>query len=124
MIFYNDNDMVTVSSFGTPHGASEWHVMARTERGLDVPEEMDRLWSDCESALSAHGLSDDTLVFTRFYLSDPPNQCEYLAASKVYAHALSGAVSAVRQCPAEGGSVAMYAYHVRGRNGADRKSVV
>jgi enamine deaminase RidA (YjgF/YER057c/UK114 family) len=116
--------MVMVSSFETPSGASEWHVMARTGCGRDVPGEIDRLGGACKAALSDHGLGDDTLVFTRFYLSDPPNQREFLDGSSVYAHALSGAVSVIRQYPAEGGSVAMYAYHVRGRDKAFPKKKV
>ncbi len=117
MNFFGGNDIVMVSSFGTPSGLTEWHIMARTERGHDVSDELERIWDAYHATLDSHGLGDDTLVFTRLYLSDPPNQIEILKNSRVYSRARSGAVSVIRQCPAEGGSTAMYAYHARGRNG-------
>ncbi len=123
MTFLTDGTAM-VSSFDTPRGASEWHIMVRTDSGRDVPGEMDRMWEAYEGALSGHGLDGDTLVFTRFYLSDPPNQREFLHKSKVFGHARAGAVSVIRQCPAEGGSAAMFACHVRGRNGAFPKKKV
>jgi len=113
LTFFSFGNAVQGSTFLTADGAEEFHITVRTSEGADFSYEMDELHESYENALRALGLSADTQAFSRFFLGDIVNQKELLVRSRAFETARQGAVSAIQQCPISGGSVSLYAYHVR-----------
>jgi enamine deaminase RidA (YjgF/YER057c/UK114 family) len=114
--FFRVGDTVRGSCFKTPEGAEEWFFTVHPGERTDFLRELDELSVAYAEALEAQGLSGNPAVFSRFYLSDIANQQEHLLRSKAYADVSRGAVSVIQQCPLNGGSVSLLAYHVRQGN--------
>lgn len=113
LTFLSLGDTVQGSSFATKDGDEEFHITVRTNEGTDFNCELEALYESYTNALHALGLTTDTQTFSRFYIGDIVNQKELLVRSRVFETARLGAVSVVQQCPVNGGSVVLYAYHVR-----------
>ena len=113
--------MTKYSSFTSPDGENEHFISISSERNSDFSECLESFYESYVSTLKEIGLTQDTQVFCRFYLSDIANQKEELLKSKIFKFSKKGAYSIIQQCPLDGGSISMLSYHIEG---AKKKNVL
>ena len=117
------NEMVASSCFATPEGADEFYLTCETGEMVSFEKALIKLRENYIHALQKLGLSEKTLVFCRFFLSNIINQKDALRASDIFGLVKRGAVSVIQQSPCAPGSVALLAYHARGKNRSFHKSI-
>lgn len=115
---------VAYRTFATVDGCEECYFVIQSSPDRTFEEALAELQTRYCATTERHALSSETVVFTRFYLSDITNQKDALRSSRLLAMVSSGAVSTIEQRPLRGGHIAMLCYHLRPRRGAVRKSVV
>ena len=108
-------ERVRCSSFSTKDGADEFFLSIDTQADIPFSESLERLYQTYMIALKECGLSTDTQVFPRYYLSDIANQRTELGQSKIFKFSQNGAYSVIQQCPLNGGSISLFVYHIKGR---------
>jgi enamine deaminase RidA (YjgF/YER057c/UK114 family) len=59
-------------------------------------------------------LNDETMIFSRLFVSDYVNQKGLLDASPLVERLRTGALSVIEEAPVDGGPVALLSYHIRG----------
>jgi enamine deaminase RidA (YjgF/YER057c/UK114 family) len=114
--FHSIGEHVKGSSFRTSEGADEFYLMINSSEESTFSGELDHLFDSYMTAMDNYGLSEDTLVFSRFYISDIANQKKKLRESKIFAVSQKGAVSTIQQCPVKNGSLSLLVYHVKKDN--------
>lgn len=123
MNFFSDDDIIKGSIFSTPHGATEIFFTIHTNEEKSFTDELTSLHETYLSVEKKYGLSEETLVFSRFYLSDIANQKEELRHSQIFKDIDKGAVSAIQQCPVDNGSIRLLAHHIKTNNSPLNKEV-
>lgn len=96
----------------------ESFVFAEASKGLTFDESLRLLFQDYQKSIDSKGLSGDTEVYIRFYLSDITNQSVALRQQLLRRQAEQTAYSFVGQAPASGSKVSLIAYHLRSPRGA------
>jgi enamine deaminase RidA (YjgF/YER057c/UK114 family) len=91
---------VHTSHFASPVGCAEYYLLVQPERGLGFADSLEHVLNDLRDAMKQRGLNDDSLVFTRIFLSDIENQKSALKKSELYSLLHNGAISIVGQTPA------------------------
>ena len=81
--FHSIGEHVKGSSFRTSEGADEFYLMINSSEESTFSGELDHLFDSYMTAMDNYGLSEDTLVFSRFYISDIANQKKKLRESKI-----------------------------------------
>ncbi|ABK98434.1 Rid family hydrolase [Pelobacter propionicus] len=106
-----DTVRITASSF-CRNRVSELHLMAVSDNQKAFSGQMEDILGAVTEYLSAHGIPNSSVVFTRFFLSDYANQAEELSFIVDYVTSVFGdcAVSIVQQPPAASGKIAVWAY--------------
>ncbi|MFC1650214.1 Rid family hydrolase [Candidatus Latescibacterota bacterium] len=122
--FFTSGNFVKGSSATTSGGAGEFFLTISSDEKESFSGELDSLHDSYMSALKEYGLSDDTLVFSRFFMSDIANRKNILEESKIYKTARNGAVSVIQQPPVDGGSVSLLTYHIKSGDGALKKTLL
>ena len=107
------NSLVKGSTFRTAEGAQEYFLSINSHEGESFEEELDALYNSYILAMETRGLSEETLVFGRFYMSDIANQKELLRESKIFKVLRKGAVSTIQQSPVFGGDISLLVYHIK-----------
>jgi enamine deaminase RidA (YjgF/YER057c/UK114 family) len=115
--------MVKSSCFTTPEGAEEIYLTCETGGAVSYEKSLIKLRENYAQALKKLGLSEETLIFSRFFLSDILNQKDALRASDIFSMVKNGAVSVIQQSPCTSDAIVLLAYHVRGKNGRFHKSI-
>lgn len=115
---------VRCSTFSTSSGVRECYltiISSESTTFKEATEELTVLYSD---ALMENGLDENTLQFTRFYLSDIVNDFNCLKESELFKLVQNGAVSCIQQSPILGGQLAMLVYHIKveNKNTLEKKS--
>lgn len=108
---------VKCSTFSTSSGVRECYFTIISSEGVtfkEATEELSQLYTD---ALMENGLDENTLQFTRFYLSDIVNDYNCLKESELFTLVQNGAVSCIQQSPICGGQLAMLVYHIKAEHG-------
>ncbi len=123
MDFFSDDDIIKGSIFSTPHGATEIFFTIHTNEEESFDDELASLHETYVSVEKKYGLSEETLVFSRFYLSDIANQKDELRHSQIFKDIDKGAVSVIQQCPVDNGSVRLLAHHIKTNNSPLNKEV-
>jgi len=114
---WNINKWVKCSSFrNNANGSEEFFFSVGTEKGASFKEGLKMLFKNYNAALRKCTLSQDTQIFSRYYLSDIANQKEELLQSRVYKLSQNGAYSVIQQCPLNRGSIAFFAYHIKDKS--------
>lgn len=116
-------DLITCSSFYTAEGAEEIFIKIESREESSFQRELDTLYENYCLAVEQCGLSEDTLVFGRFYVSDIANEKDILRASRVFQALRKGAVSTIQQCPVDGGSLNLLVYHIKQNGNGLKKEV-
>jgi enamine deaminase RidA (YjgF/YER057c/UK114 family) len=104
----------TCRSFRGSRGGTEHFIAVQAPPGIDLAMQLDLLERRYGQAVDSLGLSPQTAIFRRFFLSDITTQAPALEASGLVGNAESGpvAVSIVQQQPLPFSKVALLAYHI------------
>ncbi len=121
--FFVVGNLVKGSSFSTPEGAKEYFFTINSKEEISFCQELITLYDAYMMALEKCGLSDDTQIFSRFFLSDIANQKDNLLQSKIFNVARKGAVSIIQQCPLTGGSICLLVYHIKSNSNSFTKKI-
>jgi len=121
--FFSLGDVVKGSSFVTEGGTKEFYLAIDTKEEKSFIDELNSLYETYISAMETCGLSEDTLIFSRFYISDIANQKDIMRRSKIFDVLRSGAVSVIQQCPVYGGDVSLLMYHIKRDNTVLEKEI-
>jgi len=113
---FSMNDLVKVSCFCATENAKEYFLTINSKEEVSFSDELNTLYDSYMMAMEKCGLSEDTLVFGRFYISDISNQKDILRQSKIFETLRKGAVSVIQQCPVYDGSISLLAYHIKRNN--------
>jgi enamine deaminase RidA (YjgF/YER057c/UK114 family) len=111
-------DRAVLSTFGTPKGVREHSLVVTSDAKGDIFSQLAVITDKYDSALQSAGLSDETHLFTRVYLSDPANQSPIFRQSMLYERLKSGALSVMGQACLNGGAVSLISYHINSSHGA------
>lgn len=111
--FFTLGNYVRGSSFGIKEGTEEIFLTISTKEGISFPHELESLYETYMMTMEKFGLSDETLIFSRFYISDIANQKEILRESDIFNALQYGAVSVIQQCPVYGGDINLLIYHIK-----------
>ena len=127
--FFSLGNRVKGSSFksssgltGEP-GVEEVYLTIDTDEKASFADELNSLYSTYLKTAEQYSLSEDTLVFSRFYIADIANQKTVLRESEIFGILKNSAVSIIQQCPAFGGDVSLLVYHIKHDGHAFRKEV-
>jgi len=112
--FFSLGKYVKGSSFSIDKGAKEYYFTIDSKEDISFVHELNNIYDTYRMAMKECDLSDDTLVFCRFYISDIANQKDILREHDIYKElSRASAVSVIQQCPVSGGDVNLLMYHVR-----------
>jgi enamine deaminase RidA (YjgF/YER057c/UK114 family) len=107
------NDNASYSSFSTESGCDEVFVTLRTSGGISPAQALAELNSLYTEVLASAKLTNDTVLFSRLFVSDSINQQEAIRASKLCGRLKLGALSVIEQKPAGSGPLSLFSYHAR-----------
>ncbi|MFQ5775002.1 MAG: Rid family hydrolase [Kiloniellaceae bacterium] len=109
-----DNEGIASRSFRGRTGGAEHFIAVEAPGGLGLPEQIDRIEKRYARARNALGLTPDTAVFRRIFVSDVMNQVASVRESGLFGAPSDSpvAVSIVQQPPLLHSKVALLAYHV------------
>ena len=111
-----DESAAQVSCFKVEGGAAEYHLCVTPPYAPSFELELSELEKFYCSTLGELGLSDETAVFRRLFVSDYANQEDLLKRSPLVSSTQKAgpvAVSIVEQPPLPERRVALWAYHIR-----------
>ena len=109
------NVRVTTSRFNQNGGAEEIHLVATPVKSADISTQIKQIETAYQAALSDIGISPDTTVFRRLFVSDYINQAPALESwLLISSKEIEGscAVSIIEQPPLGQGKVVLWAYHI------------
>lgn len=109
---------VSFSQFTGASGVEEFNFMFTPTRYASFDKQLDWLESAYYAALSEHGLDSKSVVLSRFFCSDLPNQIKELR-TRTFSHPDSshkGSVSVVNQPPPAPAKVCMWVYGIKDPN--------
>jgi len=110
------NERCKCTHFDSAEGASEFFFVFDSNDEKTFTQELVQMNSDIALALSQFGLSADTTVFARFYLSDIANQRDELMRSDIFSECCRGAHAVVQQAPLDAGKITLLLYHIKGES--------
>jgi enamine deaminase RidA (YjgF/YER057c/UK114 family) len=102
---------------------NEHFFLVEAQPGQSFELQLERIEQLYHDAVSERCLSEDSVIYRRFFLSDAANQLEMLKQSKLYSdptQKIRAAVSVIQQPPVNGSKVALYAYHVDSKKGMEK----
>lgn len=111
--FFSLGKYVKGSSFGISESAKEFYFTIDSKEDISFIHELNNIYDTYMMAMEERGLSEDTLVFSRFYISDIANQKDILRQSDIFKALSNGALSVIQQCPVYGGDVSLLMYHIK-----------
>ena len=111
--FFSLGKYVKGSSFGISEGAKEYYLTIDSKEDISFIHELNNIYDTYMTAMEECGLSEDTLVFSRFYISDIANQKDILRQSDIFKVLSNSALSVIQQCPVYGGDVSLLMYHIK-----------
>lgn len=104
-----------ISRFRPANGCDEYFVLIRSKQEPSFDLSLKNVLRDYLRVIERNEIPHDTLVFSRFILSDIQNQKALLLESELFKFATSGAYSIIGQPPAfDGGGIYFLAYHITG----------
>lgn len=112
------DERVLVSSFYTGSGADEFFVTVTSAPRTDFRAALAEISDSYDKSLSECGLSHETQIFSRIFLSDMENHNQDLDKSQLSGTLQQSAFSCIEQPPLNSGPVALFSYHVKPKGGA------
>jgi enamine deaminase RidA (YjgF/YER057c/UK114 family) len=111
------DETIRCSSFATKQGAEEYNFTITTDEGSSIEKALTILNEKYMFVCKKLALSEETIVFCRFYVSDIANQKDTLLRAPLFHHVRQGAVSIIQQNPLTRDAVTLIAYHVKKNSG-------
>jgi len=115
------DDQVTYATFEGSAGVTEYYLAVHSREDHPFPEAVADVHARYHQALDALGLSGETQMFSRVFLSDIANQTDELSRSELFGFIRDGAYSVIQQCPLNSGDVSLFAYHFKKQSGVFQK---
>lgn len=113
------DETICGTSFVTERGAEEhYFTITTTGEAWSIDAALARLQIEYEKACTRLGLSEDTVIFCRFYLSDIANQKDAVLRSPLFKGVQVGVVSLIQQNPLTKDAVVLLVYHVKKNDGS------
>jgi enamine deaminase RidA (YjgF/YER057c/UK114 family) len=117
------NEYTRFSAFTSPDGCDEFFIAVDTQPGTPFIQALRELTESHSLALKRAGLSENTVVFSRLFVSDIVNQQKALSASPIFSQLMKSALSVIEQKPVNGAPMSLLSYHVRcGGTGLQRET--
>ncbi len=114
---WNINKWVKCLSFGSEaKGSEEFFLSVTTEANISFKDSLKMIFKNYKGVLKECGLSSDSQIFCRYYLSDIANQKAELEQSEIFNFTRGGAYSVIQQCPLNSGSIVLFIYHIKKKN--------
>ncbi|MGO4872649.1 MAG: Rid family hydrolase [Roseiarcus sp.] len=111
--------MVSIRTFGAGEGGREHFIVVEAAKSTDLPSQIRSVAESYRDAQARLGLSPDTAVFRRIFLSDALNQAALVRESAIFDDSV--AMSIVQQRPLCGAKVALLAYHIDSPQGLTKR---
>ncbi|MGO9444445.1 MAG: Rid family hydrolase [Thiobacillaceae bacterium] len=108
------DDRILSRSFRGATGGAEHFIVIKAPEAPGLKEQIQFLEERYQEALAQRGLSPETAVFRRIFLSDVLNQAGLVRESKLLDDAT--AVSIVQQPPGHGSKIELLAYHIESQD--------
>lgn len=114
-----------VRSFTGSRGGTEHYITVQAPANLGFTAQLDHVAGVYAEALQSTGLSRDSSIFRRIYLSDAPNQAALARETRLFSDPDAGpvAVAIVQQPPLPGSKVALLAYHITADHPIEKRTV-
>jgi enamine deaminase RidA (YjgF/YER057c/UK114 family) len=122
--FLSPDPSIRISLFSTAEGCDEVYLSIESPDGFDNAGALDALEKRYRLACETAHLDEETLIFSRIFLSDIENQKTLVTGTPLFRMLACGAVSIVGQAPLSGGSVSLFSYHIRSATGGWKKAVM
>jgi enamine deaminase RidA (YjgF/YER057c/UK114 family) len=106
------NEDVKCSSFQA-NETQELYFSITSESNVSFKKSLENIYENYVLALQECQLSEETQIFTRYYLSDIANQKNELEKSKIFNLTKNGSFSVIQQCPLEKGNLILFSYHIK-----------
>lgn len=103
---------VTCSSFSTSAGCAEYFLTITSRDDATFDESLAEIADAYIASMADYGLDENSLQFTRIYMSDVSNEYQVLLESQLYNCLRTGAVSIIQQSPLCG-PVSILVYHIK-----------
>lgn len=109
-----NSEGVAWRSFKGANGCTEHFFMIDAPKGLSFADQTAGLQERYADALKQRGLSPETAIFRRIFLSDILNQAEAVCDSALIEEIAENPVSTslIQQIPLSGSKIALFAYHI------------
>ncbi|MBN1127592.1 MAG: hypothetical protein JXA71_01300 [Chitinispirillaceae bacterium] len=107
------NELSCLSSFSTPAGSDEFFIVIDSRPGVPFATALKELADNYALALSRAGLSADSVVFSRLFVSAIADNKMAILASPLFCQLERGAFSLIEQKPVNGGPLSLLTYHLR-----------
>ncbi|MBT7866322.1 MAG: translation initiation inhibitor [Opitutales bacterium] len=104
------------SIYENDKGASEVFITIEAPRRLSFADSLENLTVELERVYEECGLTERSLVFSRFYLRNIDEQQDELLQSNLYRRLRGGVVSIVQQPPLGEGDLGLFLYHIKGND--------
>ena len=113
----NNEREVSVKTFRGTTGEAEYFLHVNAPEGAGFEGQLKAVENRYAASLKSLGLTPDTAVFRRVFLSDVLNQAGLVRQSGLFAGSAGSraAVSLVQQMPLPSGKLSLLAYHIQGR---------
>lgn len=117
------SERTMVSIFRNDSGCDEYYVLTRSKMEDTFQASLANVLRDYRKVMERFGIRKETLVFSRFILSDIENMKGDLRASELFALCQERAYSIIGQPPGfPGGGIYFLAYHVAGAEAIEQES--
>ncbi|MBN2036161.1 MAG: hypothetical protein JW768_05405 [Chitinispirillaceae bacterium] len=111
------NESILCSRFSSSVGCDECCIAVTTGQDMPFVQALEECAGHYDKALAGLGLSDETAIFSRIFVSDILNQKTALLGSLLYHRLKNGGVSIIEQKPLCCGPLALFSYHILGMKG-------
>jgi len=112
LTFLSPDPLVRIAIFSSGVGCEETYISIGSPLDDDCATSLEAVAHRYRLACDAAHLDEETLIFSRIFMSDIENQNSILKSSNIFHMLAKGALSVVGQSPLVGGSVCLLSYHI------------
>lgn len=107
------NERSKCTSIGFKNGTSEFFAVIESDLSKSFPDALTEMLRDFTQILKVYELSENNIVFSRFYLSDIANQQIQLTPSALFTLLAQAPYSIIQQAPLGAGKISLLIYFVK-----------
>jgi enamine deaminase RidA (YjgF/YER057c/UK114 family) len=107
------SDRTSVSFFSSEQGMDEYFILIRSKLEVNLESSLDNIYKDYSLVMENYGLSENTVIFTKYFLGDIHNEISKLKKSDLFNFGSKAGQSVIEQTPLfHGGGMYLLAYHL------------